>query len=287
MSTIIAELSAAAGAGACIHTNSWHHKTGSPPRYTQEAADVDAFTFAHEDHVVLGSVGNRGEEQGPPSTAKNAISVAAASVDATGEHFGDGVAVPPRQTPQAGRDGAGLPIRSAQRGTGCDTVEEECGSSYATPRAAGLAALVRQYFTEGWYPAWPAGAGERHDPVGSADQGDAGQRGETPRVRPGPAMAIGRVRLGAAPPGPGAGVRRRGRGRSPSGISATRRADDRRGAPSSGPGAGRVGGAEGDAGVERSAARGGGGSRDHPGEQAVPSRDGPRRRRAHGRQHRP
>ena len=45
-STIIAELSAAAGAGACIHTNSWHHKTGSPPRYTQQTADVDAFTFA-------------------------------------------------------------------------------------------------------------------------------------------------------------------------------------------------------------------------------------------------
>ena len=154
VSTIIAELSAAAGAGACIHTNSWHHKTGSPPRYTQEAADVDAFTFAHEDHVVLGSVGNRGEEQGPPSTAKNAISVAAASVDATGEHFGDGVSGPTadkRHKPDV--MAPGCHIRSAQRGTGCDTVEEECGSSYATPRAAGLAALVRQYFTEGWYPA--------------------------------------------------------------------------------------------------------------------------------------
>src|SRR4029077_7316225 len=89
LSTIIAELSAAAGKGACIHTNSWHHENDRPSRYTQEAADVDAFTFAHEDHVVLGAAGNNGEKQGPPGTAKNAISVAAASVDATGEHFGE------------------------------------------------------------------------------------------------------------------------------------------------------------------------------------------------------
>jgi hypothetical protein len=157
-STIIAELSAAAAAGACIHTNSWHHKTGSPPRYTQQTADVDAFTFAHEDHVVLGSVGNQGEEQGPPSTAKNAISVAAASIDATGEHFGDGASGPTadrRHKPDV--MAPGCHVRSALRDTGCDTGEDPfggpCASSFATPRAAGLAALIRQYFTEGWYPA--------------------------------------------------------------------------------------------------------------------------------------
>ena len=157
-STIIAELSAAAGAGACIHTNSWHHKTGSPPRYTQQAADVDAFTFAHEDHVRAGLVGNRNEEQGPPSTAKNAISVAAASIDATGEHFGDGISGPTadrRHKPDV--MAPGCDVRSAQRDTPCDTGEFEvgsgCAASWATPRAAGLAALVRQYFTEGWYPA--------------------------------------------------------------------------------------------------------------------------------------
>lgn len=157
-STIIAELSAAAAAGACIHTNSWHHKTGSPPRYTQETADVDAFTFAHEDHVVLGSSGNQGEELGPPGTAKNAISVAAARIDATGEHLGDGASGPTadrRHKPDV--MAPGCDVRSALRDTPCDTGEFDLGSgceaSWAAPRAAGLAALVRQYFTEGWYPA--------------------------------------------------------------------------------------------------------------------------------------
>ena len=109
---------------------------------------------------MLGSVGNRGEEQGPPSTAKNAISVAAASIDATGEHFGNGVSGPTadkRHKPDV--MAPGCDVRSAQRDTPCDTGEfhgdSGCESSWAAPRAAGLAALVRQYFTEGWYPAGP------------------------------------------------------------------------------------------------------------------------------------
>ena len=65
--------------GATIHTNSWHDDTagaGNPATYNQTAADVDTFTWNNEDHLVLGSAGNNGEEQGPPGTAKNAICVA-------------------------------------------------------------------------------------------------------------------------------------------------------------------------------------------------------------------
>jgi hypothetical protein len=143
--------------GAFRHTNSWHHDTGAPARYTEEAADVDAFTFVNEDHVVLGSAGNRGEEQGPPGTAKNAICVAAANVNASRTQFGDGVPGPTaddRQKPDL--MAPGCKVESAKIGTGCGTGKfgllPQCASSFATPRAAGFAALVRQYFREGWHP---------------------------------------------------------------------------------------------------------------------------------------
>ena len=45
----------------------------------------------------------------------------------------------------------GCGIESAQVGTACTTlVSPNCATSWATPHAAGAAALVRQYFLEGW-----------------------------------------------------------------------------------------------------------------------------------------
>ena len=49
-----------------------HRRNGNPATYNQTAADADTFTWNNEDHLVLGSMGNNGEEQGPPGTAKNA-----------------------------------------------------------------------------------------------------------------------------------------------------------------------------------------------------------------------
>ena len=100
------------GMGAVIHTNSWHDNTagaGKPATYNQTAADVDTFTWNNEDHLVLGSAGNTGEEQGPPGTAKNAICVGAAQADPNEMNFGDGNAGPTadgRNKPDL--DGVGL-----------------------------------------------------------------------------------------------------------------------------------------------------------------------------------
>ena len=154
--TLLAELNAAATAGAFIHTNSWHDDTagaGNPATYNQNAADVDTFTWNNEDHLVLGSAGNTGEEQGPPGTSKNAVCVAAADADPNAMNLGDGNPGPTadgRRKPDLVTVGCG--IRSAAVDTPCGTALRGCATSWATPHAAAAAALVRQYFTEGWYP---------------------------------------------------------------------------------------------------------------------------------------
>lgn len=156
-SSMLQSLTAAAAAGATIHTNSWHDNTegaGEPATYNQTAADVDAFAWANEDHLVFGSAGNNGEEQGPPGTAKNAICIGAAQADPDEMNFGDGNPGPTadgRRKPDLFAVGCG--IQSATNGTACGTgPRSACATSYATPHAAAGAALVRQYFTEGWYP---------------------------------------------------------------------------------------------------------------------------------------
>jgi DNA-binding beta-propeller fold protein YncE len=156
-SSLLSELNAAATSGAFIHTNSWHDNTagaGNPATYNQNSADVDTFTWNNEDHLVLGSAGNVGEEQGPPGTAKNAICVAAAQADPNENNFGDGNSGPTadgRRKPDLVAVGCG--IESAIEGTTCGTgPRSPCATSYATPHAAAAAALVRQYYIEGWYP---------------------------------------------------------------------------------------------------------------------------------------
>ena len=155
--SMLTELTLAAGMGAVIHSNSWHNNTagaGNPATYNQTAEDVDTFTWLNEDHLVLGSAGNNGEEQGPPGTAKNAICVGASQADPNEMNFGDGNAGPTadgRRKPDLMAPGCG--IQSATVGTACGTgPRSACATSYATPHTAAAAALIRQYFTEGWYP---------------------------------------------------------------------------------------------------------------------------------------
>jgi M6 family metalloprotease-like protein len=156
--SMLAELSAAADMDAAIHTNSWHDDTagkGNPAKYNQRAADVDSFTWNNEDHLVLGSAGNTGEQQGPPGTAKNAICIGASQADPNEMNFGDGNNGPTadgRRKPDLMTPGCS--IQSATVSTACGTgPRSACATSYATPHAAAAATLVRQYYTEGYYPA--------------------------------------------------------------------------------------------------------------------------------------
>lgn len=151
-SSLLAYLTAAAADGAAIHTNSWHDEP--TPQYSQDSVDVDTFVWNNEDNLVLGSSGNVGEAIGPPGTAKNALCVSATQRDPNEMNFGDGNDGP---TPDGRRKpdlfAPGCSITSAQVNTTCTTnLSSECATSWATPAVAGTAALIRQYYTEGWYP---------------------------------------------------------------------------------------------------------------------------------------
>ena len=184
-SPLATELAAASGAGAFVHSHSWHDNTnphllparGAPAVYTLQDFNVDNFTFNNENHLVVGSAGNNGEELGPPGTAKNALCVGAAQADPNEMNFGDGNPGPTadgRRKPDLMAVGCG--ILSARVNTGCETrARRPCASSYATPHVAAAAALVRQYFLDGWYPERREACGRLVHAHGRAAQSRASQ----------------------------------------------------------------------------------------------------------------
>ena len=151
--------------GARIHSNSWGDEENLRPfnRYTERTADVDRFTWEHPEMLVLFAAGNGGgwgtDTVGSPATGKNSIAVGAAwdagveppcVVDFSSRGWtADGRVKPDLVVP-------GHNVRSAANdgvvGTASCNMRASSGTSMACPTAAGLAALVRQYYTDGWYP---------------------------------------------------------------------------------------------------------------------------------------
>lgn len=175
-SSLFAELLAAGKAGARIHSNSWHSRAqlqGDQPSYDSRTADADNFAWLNQDHLVVGSSGNTGEEQGPPGTSKNGICVSCASPDPAAPAAGDGNPGPTvdgRRKPDL--VASGCQIVSAQRkvveGARCSTgVMAPCASSFATPRVAAFGAIARQYFTQGFHPTGQPRASDRINPSGA------------------------------------------------------------------------------------------------------------------------
>jgi len=136
------------------HSNSWHDQT---TEYNNNARDVDCFVWANEEHFVCASAGNSAASEllGPPGTAKNALCVSASLPHPNHLEHGDGLQGPTRDTrrkPEICAPGAG--ITTADAGSGCGWwAITDAATSYATPVIAGAAALVRQYYLEGFYPA--------------------------------------------------------------------------------------------------------------------------------------
>ncbi len=159
--------------GARIHTNSWGDEENFLPygRYTERTADVDRFMWQHKDTLVFFAAGNSGPGRDTvisPATGKNVVAVGATlhgdfeppctvSFSSRGWTH-DGRIKPDLVAP-------GLWVVSAATngivpGPSCNNTTKS-GTSMAAPTAAGLGALVRQYFTDGFHP------------TGSADPGDA------------------------------------------------------------------------------------------------------------------
>jgi subtilase family serine protease len=151
-------------AGARIHTNSWGNADNSYSTYAQSG---DRFLWEHKDFLALFANGNSGPglyTVGNPATAKNVISVGATlngsgaeSVTWFSSHgpTSDGRLKPTVTAPGDGvTDGAGIISADSDgiKNSFNSGTRSMRGTSMATPAVAGAAALVRQYFADGYYP---------------------------------------------------------------------------------------------------------------------------------------
>jgi len=171
--------------GARIHSNSWGDRQGvpfpiDPPRanYPRSARDADAFIWTHPDMLVLFNTGNNGSagiappgSLSAPGCAKNTLQVGGTrdgyfyddNVLASFTLFGptaDGRIKPDLVGPAMVLAGDAKII---SRGQTCGMTFQP-GTSWASPTIAGAAALVRQYYTDGFYPSGTPAAADRFAP---------------------------------------------------------------------------------------------------------------------------
>ena len=163
-STLLAALVRARNDGATIHTNSWGDDFHT--NYTYWCRDIDQFSWENEDSLVLFAVTN-GPSLKTPENAKNCLAVLASQLtpnQASIAYGGTGPANDGRRKPEIAAPGAG--VQSASYSSAC-ALRAMSGTSMAAPAIAGNAALVRQYFEDGFYPAGSASALDSYIPSGS------------------------------------------------------------------------------------------------------------------------
>lgn len=164
--------------GATIHNNSWGDREQSLDQntYTQTCRELDLITWSNPQLLVVCAAGNNALDDtvGSPSTAKNGLSVAATMSGSNQERIAGfssrGWASDGRYKPDLAVPGH--TIRTAA-GDG-DVTTDNCyrtsrsGTSFAAPIASGLAALVRDYFAQGFHPTGAPEAADRRPDIGAA-----------------------------------------------------------------------------------------------------------------------
>jgi hypothetical protein len=146
---------------AYISSNSWGSDDSG--KYSGSSMEADQFMWSHKDYLWVfangntGTAGQPGGKAGSPATCKNGVAVGALASAGAGGLGGAntkatfsswGRLVDGRLSPTVTAPGVGI-ISADGDGAGTRTMD---GTSMACPIVAGSAALLRQYFTEGWYP---------------------------------------------------------------------------------------------------------------------------------------
>lgn len=164
--------------GARIHSNSFGDRQGfayplPPPtaNYSNTSREVDAFAWTHPDSLLVFNTGNFGGTGTPPASSLSAPGSAKNTLQVGGTRFygGDDDILASFTLFGPSRDGRIKPdvvgpaivmsgdIDANRDGRFCDATNST-GTSWAAPSVAGAAALVRQYYTAGFYPTGSANA---------------------------------------------------------------------------------------------------------------------------------
>ncbi len=182
--------------GARLHTNSWgsRYSSGGTHPYNSESQDVDDFTWDNKEFLIFFSAGNSNTYYSwyPPDgingegLGKNIVTVGAAEAGAGSDYTswtnpGSTVDNNPEDNAEFSSHGpssegqmkpnltacGGWYIFSADADDGasnCHTgIEYMGGTSMSSPTSAGLAALVREYYSDGFYPSGAPVPGDAFD----------------------------------------------------------------------------------------------------------------------------
>ncbi|MBL0920542.1 MAG: S8 family serine peptidase [Phycisphaerales bacterium] len=150
--------------GARVHTNSWG--ADGTTQYNGWTRATDLFSREKEDSMVAFAITNQ-SQLFTPENAKNGLAVGASQDNANINSFcsgGTGPTSDGRFKPEIYSPGCS--ITSATTSTSC-TVTSSTGTSMACPSVTGTASLVRQYYTDGYYPTGVAGANPSINPSGA------------------------------------------------------------------------------------------------------------------------
>jgi hypothetical protein len=158
--------------GARIHSNSWVQTTY---HYSVCNAELDRFTWLNEDDLVVASAPNTGQQPafGGPCLSKNAVCVVATQDHVNFNIFGSGLPGPTwdgRRKPDLAAIGGGMDVALANlpinpQATNAMWNIPGSHTSLATPHVSAAAALIRQYFTQGYYPTGNASVQHRRTPT--------------------------------------------------------------------------------------------------------------------------
>jgi hypothetical protein len=149
--------------GARVHTNSWGDD--STTAYNTLCVSIDSFQRSNEDDLVFFAVTNLSALKNPEN-AKNLVAVGASQNGSSANSHcsgGTGPTADGRRKPEIYAPGCN--IVSASTGT-CGTTSLT-GTSMACPAVTGASALVREYFTAGFYPSGAAVPGDSFTPSGA------------------------------------------------------------------------------------------------------------------------
>jgi hypothetical protein len=150
--------------GARVHTNSWGDD--GTTAYNGLTRGIDRFSYDYEESLVMFAVTNTSSLRNPEN-AKNLIAVGASQDTPNQANHCSGGAGPTsdgRRKPEVYLPGCST--QSAAAGTSCSTTSLT-GTSMASPAVAGTSMLVRQYFTDGYYPTGAASAPDAFAPSGA------------------------------------------------------------------------------------------------------------------------